>query len=763
MKLKINDTEVEVEDGSSVFQACVAAGVEVPHFCYHDKLSVAGNCRMCLVELENAPKPIASCAFPAADGMVVRTNTPAVEAAREGVMEFLLINHPLDCPICDQGGECDLQDQSLGYGRGTSRFADNKRAMPEQYLGPLIKTFMTRCIHCTRCVRFATEIAGVEDLGLINRGEQAEITTMGRALDTEFAGCLVDVCPVGALTSAPYSFAARPWELNHAQSVDVTDAVGSNIRVDSRGRQVLRVLPRLHEEVNEDWIHDKARHAIDGLIRQRLDRPYLRGADGRLSETTWEIALAVLAERMASVAPERMAAIAGNLADCDSLYALKSLFAARGCDNLDCRQEGGSLGSGDLVAPVAWLFNATIVGIEQADAVLLVGCNPRDEGALVNARLRKRFLQGVQGGVLPIGRIGTPADLTYAVEPLGETPEALEHLLAGQGFAEALKGANKPLIMVGAGTAARSDGKALWEGLQRLSEQVGAVGQTPDWNGFSVLHSAASRVGGLMLGFVPTQEGNGGKGGKGTAEIVQAAQTGELDLLWLLGADELGKSAYESLAKTFVVYQGHHGDAGASHADLVLPAAAWPEKEGIYVNTEGRVQRANRAIFPPGEAREDWKIIRALSGALAKESDGGAVLPFDNLAELRQKLFADYPVLAELDKPQKADWSEWQSTKGQGVKGQGTKGQGTKDSLKFSSEAFAPIVPDFYRTDSISRVSETMARCSAVRKAARNGSAEQIFPQMGSPLFDLASQEGLSAQEASQEAAKEVPQEFEAS
>ncbi len=740
MKLKINDIEVEVEDGSSVFQACVAAGVEVPHFCYHDKLSVAGNCRMCLVELENAPKPIASCAFPAADGMVVRTDTPSVEAAREGVMEFLLINHPLDCPICDQGGECDLQDQSLGYGRGTSRFADNKRAMPEQYLGPLIKTFMTRCIHCTRCVRFATEIAGVEDLGLINRGEEAEITTMGRALDTEFAGCLVDVCPVGALTSAPYSFAARPWELNHAQSVDVSDGVGSNIRVDSRGRQVLRVLPRLHEEVNEDWIHDKARHAIDGLVRQRLDRPYLRTPNGKLTETNWDTALTILAERMASCEAERMAALAGNLADCDSLYALKSLFAARGCQNIDCRQEGGELGSGDLSAPVAWLFNSTIAGIEEADAVLLIGCNPRDEGALINARLRKRFLQGVQGGVLPIAQIGAEADLTYAVESLGNSPQALEQLLAGTGFAEVLAGADKPLIIVGAGSAARPDGKALWEGLRRLSEQVGAVGQST-WNGFNVLHSAASRVGGLLMGFVPTQGGNGGKGGKGTAEIIQAAEAGELDILWLLGADELGNSApdensrenpYEKLGKTFVVYQGHHGDLGASHADLVLPAAAWPEKEGLYVNTEGRVQTANRAIFPPGEAREDWKIIRAVSGALAKQSGGGVVLPFDTLPQLRQKLFADHPVLAELDKPQKAEWSQWHATQSE---------------LNFSQEAFTPIVPDFYRTDSISRVSETMARCSAVRQAARSGSAEQIFPQTGSPLFDLAPQEGLSPQE----------------
>ena len=727
MKLTINGVEVEVPDGSSVFQACVAAGVEVPHFCYHDKLSVAGNCRMCLVELENAPKPIASCAFPAGEGMVVRTDTPMVAAAREGVMEFLLINHPLDCPICDQGGECDLQDQSLGYGRGTSRFADNKRAMPEQYLGPLIKTFMTRCIHCTRCVRFATEIAGVEDLGLINRGEHAEITTMGRALDTEFAGCLVDVCPVGALTSAPYSFAARPWELNHAQSVDVSDAVGSNIRVDSRGRQVLRVLPRLHEEINEDWIHDKARHAIDGLVRQRLDRPYVRGADGRLAETSWENALAVLAERFAATAPERMASIAGNLADCDSLYALKSLFQGRGCNNLDCRQEGGDLGSGALSASVAWLFNSTIAGIEEADAVLLVGCNPRDEGALVNARLRKRFLQGGSGGVLPVARVGAAADLTYAVEDLGASPQVLEQLLAGEGFAKTLAQAERPLIVVAAGQAGRADGSAVWEALRRLAVQVGAFGQDEgqgEWNGFNVLHSAASRVGGLLLGFVPTE------GGKGTQEILHSASAGELDLLWLLGADELGESAYQNLGKTFVVYQGHHGDIGASHADLILPAAAWSEKEGLYVNTEGRTQRAERAIFPPGEAREDWKIVRAVSGAVANESAGGAPLPFDSLAQLRQKLFAEHPVFAALDQPLQAKAGEW---------------QGTEGGLDLSPEPFAPVVADFYRTDSISRVSETMARCSAVRQAARSGEAERIVPQEGSPLFALATPQAVEA------------------
>ncbi|MDA7981025.1 MAG: NADH-quinone oxidoreductase subunit NuoG [Alphaproteobacteria bacterium] len=680
VKLTVNGGEVEVPQGSTVLQACEAAGVEIPRFCYHERLSIAGLCRMCLVEMERAPKPIASCAMPAGDGMVIRTDTAAVKAAREGVMEIQLINHPLDCPICDQGGECDLQDQSLGYGRGYSRFTDEKRAVAEQYMGPLIQTFMNRCIHCTRCVRFAAEIAGVEDLGVIGRGENARITTLGRPLDSELSGCLVDVCPVGALTSAPYSFAARPWELSHTESIDVTDGVASNIRVDSRAREVLRVLPRVHEDINEEWIHDKARHSIDGLRLQRLDRPYLRGANGRLEEVSWNDALRTLAEKLTEAAPSRVGAIAGDLADCESLYALRALLRGRGVTNLDCRQEGGA-----RLPLVAQVFNAGIAGIEDADAVLLVGTNPRDEGALVNARLRKRFLRGD----FRIASLGAEADLTYAVEHLGDSPRTLESLADGShSFAEVLRGAERAMVMVGASVLARADGAALMHLLCRLCETTGVAGKGQDWNGFCVLQKSASRVGGLMLDFLP------GDGGMNSVEMLAASERGEMDLIWLLGADEI---PMEKLGETFVVYQGHHGEAGAARADLVLPSAAWPEKDGIYVNTEGRVQLARRAIFPPGEAREDWKIARALSDKT------GETLPFNSLRELRARMFADVPALSELDSPLREEWRPFGEA-------------GTAGDLPLGHS-----VSDFYRTDVISRLSRTMRECSEARRRARAG------------------------------------------
>ncbi|MGR4000991.1 MAG: NADH-quinone oxidoreductase subunit NuoG [Alphaproteobacteria bacterium] len=681
IRLTVNGREVEVAEGSTVLQACEAAGYEIPRFCYHERLSIAGLCRMCLVEMERSPKPIASCAMPAGEGMVIRTDTAAVRASREGVMEIQLINHPLDCPICDQGGECDLQDQSLGYGRSYSRFTDEKRAVSEQYMGPLIQTFMTRCIHCTRCVRFAAEVAGVEDLGVINRGEGAEITTMGRPLDSELSGCLVDVCPVGALTSAPYSFSARPWELSHTESIDVTDGVASNIRVDSRAREVLRVLPRVHEDINEEWIHDKARHSIDGLRVQRLDRPYLRGKDGRLEEVSWGVALGTLAEKLRLTAPERVGAIAGDLVDCEAMYSLRLLLRGLGVGSMDCRQEGGEL----LLPRVGWLFNAGISGIEDADAVLLVGTNPRDEGVLVNARLRKRFLRGD----FRIASLGAVADLTYGVEHLGDSAQTLEALAGGgHPFAEVLGRAERGMVIVGSSVLARGDGGALMHLLHRLCESTGVAGVSGsgDWNGFCVLQRSASRVGGLLLDFVPSA------GGKGTEEILSASSRGEMDVVWLLGADEIDMGR---LGESFVVYQGHHGEAGAGRADLILPSAAWPEKDGLYVNTEGRVQLARRAIFPPGESREDWKIVRALSGEL------GEALPFDSLQELRARMFADCAALAELDKPLVAEWEPF----------------GEAGSV--SGEPLRHVVSDFYRTDVISRLSRTMAECSAVRRRVR--------------------------------------------
>ncbi|WP_366554009.1 NADH-quinone oxidoreductase subunit NuoG [Aquibaculum sediminis] len=677
-KVTIDGREIEVPAGITVLQACEMAGAEIPRFCYHERLSIAGNCRMCLVEMERAPKPIASCAMPVGEGMVIRTDTPTVEKARNGVMEFLLINHPLDCPICDQGGECDLQDQAMAYGYDRSRYEENKRAVSEKYMGPLIKTIMTRCIQCTRCVRFATEIGGVEDIGMVNRGEDAEITTLERAIDSELSGNLVDICPVGALTSAPYAFTARPWELRKTLSVDVMDAVGSSIRVDSRGREVMRVLPRIHEDVNEEWISDKTRHARDGLSRQRLDRPYLR-IDGKLRPVSWEEALSAVAERLRGLSGERMAAIAGDLCDAESMLALKDFMTGLGSENLECRQDGSKAGS-DSRTRSGYLFNTTIAGIEQADAVLLIGANPRWEAALVNARIRKRFLQNG----LPVGVIGPQVDLTYETVALGDGPEALQALARGEGdFAEVLRKAERPMLILGSGAVARPDGAAILALAREVAESFGMAGpQAPEgWNGFNVLNRAASRVGGLDLGFLPGPEGRDLEG------ILAGAEAGEIDLVWLLGADEVDMSR---LGRAFVVYQGHHGDAGAHRADVILPGAAYTEKNGTYVNLEGRVQLGRLATFPPGDAREDWTILRALSEAV------GQPLPYDNLGELRQKLIEANPLFGRLDEVQPAAWEAF-----------GAAGE-------VSGAPFALPIDNFYMTDPISRASPTMAKCTEI-------------------------------------------------
>ncbi|HBV78941.1 MAG TPA: NADH-quinone oxidoreductase subunit G, partial [Alphaproteobacteria bacterium] len=635
-KLTVNDVEVEVEDGSTVLHACEAAGVEIPRFCYHDRLSIAGNCRMCLVDMERAPKPIASCAMPAGDGMVIRTDTDRVKKAREGVMEFLLINHPLDCPICDQGGECDLQDQAMGYGLDGSRFSENKRAVDNKHMGPLISTVMTRCIHCTRCVRFATEVAGVPELGAIGRGESMEITTyLEKTLASELSANVIDLCPVGALTSRPYAFAARPWELNKVETIDVMDALGSNIRVDARGAQVMRVLPRLNEDINEEWISDKTRYAIDGLRRQRLDKPYARGRDGRLHPVSWDEALKSLASALRKAKPNMIGAIAGNQADAESLYALKSLMTRIGSPNLDCRQDGAKIGGNRA----GYLFNSTIAGIDDADAVLIIGSNPRIEAAVLNARIRRNWLSSR----MPVGVVGPKVDLTYDADFLGQDPAILDALADGSHkFAAKLKKAKKPMIIIGMGALARADGAAMLGKARQIAEGYGVV--TKEWNGFNVLHNAAARVGGLDLGFLPA------RGGMDIAAMGKAAMAGKLDLLWLLGADEID---FEPFASSFVVYQGHHGDAGAHHADLVLPGAAYTEKDGIYVNTEGRVQYATRAAFPPGDAREDWTIIRAVSGAVGKS------IGFDTLAELREALCAEYPHFADADEIAPAKWASF--------------------------------------------------------------------------------------------------------
>ncbi|MDF1790623.1 MAG: NADH-quinone oxidoreductase subunit NuoG [Thalassobaculaceae bacterium] len=693
-KLTVDGVEVEVPPGSTVLQACEAAGAEVPRFCFHDRLSVAGNCRMCLVEMEKAPKPVASCAFPAGDGMVIHTKSEVARKAQKGTMEFLLINHPLDCPICDQGGECDLQDQAMGYGYHSTRYDENKRAVTDKYMGPLVKTIMTRCIHCTRCVRFSTEIAGVTDMGMLNRGEDAEITTyLEKALDSELSANVIDLCPVGALTSKPYAFVARPWELKKTETVDVMDAVGSNIRVDARGAEVLRVLPRLHEDVNEEWISDKTRYACDGLKRQRLDRPYVR-RDGKLQPASWPEAFAAVAGAMKGLKGDQMAAIAGDTVDAEAMYSLKRLMGEFGSTNLDCRQDGAKIGG----PRAGYLFNTTIAGIEDADAILLIGTNPRWEGSLVNARIRKRWMQGP----VSIGLIGAPVDLTYDYEHLGAGPKTLSEIADGShAFAKVLKAAKRPMLIVGMGALAREDGAAVLAAARRIADDSGmliAAAKDDDgneiaaWNGFNVLHTAASRVAGLDLGFVP------GADGRDVAGIVEGASSGAVKLVYLLGADEVDSD----FGDAFVVYQGHHGDNGAHGADVILPGAAYTEKDGLYVNTEGRVQMGVAATFPPGEAREDWKILRALSEAVGK------TLPFTTLEDVRAAMRKDHPSFAAIDTIEAAAWGEF------GVAG------ATDDA------PFAYPVDNFYMTDPISRASKTMAECTEAfvlpkREAAATG------------------------------------------
>jgi NADH-quinone oxidoreductase subunit G len=681
-KLTVNDVEVEVEDGSTVLQACEAAGVEVPRFCYHDRLSIAGNCRMCLVDMERAPKPIASCAMPAGDGMVIRTDTDRVKKAREGVMEFLLINHPLDCPICDQGGECDLQDQAMGYGLDGSRYAENKRAVENKHMGPLISTVMTRCIHCTRCVRFATEVAGVPELGAIGRGENVEITTyLEKTLASELSANVIDLCPVGALTSRPYAFAARPWELNKVESIDVMDAVGSNIRIDARGGQVMRVLPRLNEDINEEWISDKTRYAIDGLRRQRLDQPYARGKDGRLHPISWDDALQTAAAALKKAKPAGIGAIVGDQVDVESVYALHSLMSRIGSPHMDCRQDGAKIGG----ARAGYIFNSTIAGIDDADALLIIGSNPRLEAAVLNARIRRNWLSSR----MPIAVVGPQADLTYDAECLGDDPSILNKIADGSHkFAAKLKKAKRPMIIIGMGALARDDGTAVLGLARKIADTYGVVAK--GWNGFNVLHTAAGRVGALDVGFLP------GRDGMDIAAMGKAASAGKLKLLWLLAADEIDMAPF---ASSFVIYQGHHGDRGAHHADLVLPGAAYTEKDGIYVNTEGRVQYASRATFPPGEAREDWAIIRAVAGVLGKS------VGFDTLAELRESLIAAHPQFAGMDEVATAKWAAF-----------GGRG-------KLGTAPIGHALDNFHMTCAISRSSETMAEC---RRAANGGDAAPV-------------------------------------
>ena len=650
-KVTVDGQEIEVPAGATVLQACELAGKEIPRFCYHERLSIAGNCRMCLVEVKpGPPKPQASCALPATDGQEIRTDTQMVKTAREGVMEFLLINHPLDCPICDQGGECDLQDQAVAYGRGGSRYHENKRAVTEKYMGPLIKTIMTRCIHCTRCVRFSEEIAGVDEIGAVGRGEDMQITTyLEEAAKHELSANVIDLCPVGALTSRPYAFEARPWELKKTLSIDVSDAVGANIRLDSRGREVMRALPRNNDDVNEEWLSDKGRYMVDGLTRRRLDKVWIRKG-GKLQQANRDEAF----KKIASAKPgSSIAAIAGDLVDCETMFAAKKLLGAMGSDLLEGRQTGMDYPADNLAAVA---FNSTFAGIETADAILIVGSNVRHEAALVNVRLRKAAKRGAKVFV-----IGPHWDTTYPAEFLGDDAGVLHDLPAH--VTEAFDKAERPAVIVGAGGLAAG----AFQGALGLAQGW----QRDGWHGFNVLHTAAARMGGLMLGYA--QKG-------GIADVAKAAPK----VVLALGADEVDWSAFGQSLK---VYIGHHGDKGAHAADVILPAASYAEKDGTYVNTEGRVQFAEKAVFAPGDAREDWTILRALADAL------GVEVGFDSFAELQAAMIAEVPAFGQ----------EGLTDYGKLPKAKATRAKGR----------ISYPISDFYLTNAIARASAVMQQCSA--------------------------------------------------
>jgi len=655
-KIVIDDNEIEVPVEMTLIQACEEAGIEIPRFCYHERLSIAGNCRMCLVEVVGGPpKPAASCAMqvrdlrPGPEGQppVIRTNSPMVKKAREGVMEFLLINHPLDCPICDQGGECDLQDQAMAYGVDFSRFREPKRAVEDLQLGPLVETHMTRCISCTRCVRFTTEVAGVQVMGQTGRGEDAEITTyLGALIESEMVGNIVDLCPVGALVSKPYSFTARPWELTKTETIDVMDAVGSNIRVDTKGREVMRILPRNHDGVNEEWLSDKSRYVWDGLKRQRLDRPYIR-ENGKLRPATWPEALSAAAKAMTG---KKLAGLVGDLASVEAAHALKLLIEGQG-GTVECRTDGAHLPAGNRSGYVG---TALIEDIDHARKIVLIGTNPRHEAPVLNARIRKAWLLGAD-----VSLIGPSADLTYELDHLGTDRAALDRLVK-----DATQSEEEAIVIIGQGALREADGAAVLASAQALAEKMGAK--------LMVLHTAASRVGAMDLGCVT-------EGG------ITAATDGA-EVIYNLGADEI-----DIAPGAFVIYQGSHGDRGAHRADIILPGAAYTEEPGIFVNTEGRPQLALRAGFPPGEAKENWAILRALSGEV------GNVLPFDSIGALRAHLSAAVPHLGEIDLVPENTWQPLEAG-------------------KLGKADFRNAITDHYLTNPIARASALMAELSAMAK-----------------------------------------------
>lgn len=676
-KITIDGQEVEALEGGTILQAARQAGVEIPVFCYHERLRIAGNCRMCLVEVEGAPKPVASCAMPVAPDMKVHTKSEMAQKAQKGALEFLLAHHPLDCPICDQGGECDLQDITMAYGRGTSRYEEPKRAVADKDMGPLVKTHMTRCIHCTRCVRFVQDVAGIQELGGISRGEDMEITTyLDKVLTTELSGNVIDLCPVGALTSRPYAYKGRPWDLTKTDSIDVMDALGSHIRVDTAYLAVQRILPRLKEEINEEWLGDKTRFACDGLKRQRLDTPYRRTSQGRLEPCTWEEAFDLIAEKVDKTSGNRMAALTGDLVDTESQMVLLDLMRALGSPHTDCRQDGAVA---DPQCRASYVFNSGLAGVDTADFCLLVNTRLRLEAPLLAARLRRRY----GAGGLTLASLGGKLDarqaLTMPVEDLGDTPQVIEALLSGSHkLVPQLKKALKPMIIIGQEALTRRDSEVILGKLRLFAEKYNLIKE--GWCGFNVLQKGAARVGGLDVGFVP------GDAGWDTSLILQGAERGDLDLVYLLGADEIDMTA---LKKTFVIYQGHHGDQGAHHADVILPGAAYTEKSATYVNTEGRVQRTRRALAPPGDAREDWRILSALAQRV-----GVPQASYATVEALRDRMVRSKGVFSSLDRLGQNSWGSFGEPDGD-----------------LSQEPFTFSQSSYYMTDVISRSSETMAAC----------------------------------------------------
>ena len=671
MLVKINGNIFNFFKDYTLLQLCDSIGVRVPRFCYNDQMNIAGNCRMCLVEIEKDRKLQPSCAYPASDGMRVWTETPAVKKGREGVLEHLLIHHPLDCPICDQGGECDLQDQTMVYGGDRGRYKEYKRAVEDKNSGPLISMIMTRCIHCTRCVRFGSEIAGTGELGTTGRGSNLEIGFYVREklFASELSGNVIDLCPVGALTSKPYAFMARPWELESTETIDLTDGIGSNVKMDSRFGVPMRITPKLNEEINEEWISDKARFSCDGLSRQRLDVPYVRKS-GKLQKATWTQAFAAISEVTSAISGNEIAALAGNQACVESMFALRDLMRNLGSGNIDCRQDGAFLPN---YARGDYLFNSSIAGIDEADFILIVGANPRIEAPIINSRIRKRYLQ--RG--LTVANVGNAHDLTYPVQELGANPQILLDVANGKHeICTAINNAKKPMIILGMSGLSRVDGLAIYTSAKMIAENM----RRENWNAFNVLHNAASRVGGLDIGFVPSG------GGKNISQILGGCADKSIKMVYLLGADEIDTNYF---ADSFVVYQGSHGDAAAARADVILPASAYTEKDATYVNLEGRVQRTAQATFPPNEAKEDWRIVRAFAEHL------GVNLEYNNLGQLRQAINAKHPHLSEYDNLYNYEYSAVNQKIG-----------------AIDSVDFIEAINNFYMTCPISRNSVTMAACA---------------------------------------------------